>query len=133
MGIVLVRVVSEPIPCTSTTIVHVPATSATCAGMVPPLMEMVCEPATASTVPPTQVVLALGVGATMIPFVAVPGNGSVTETFTNGEAFVFCNVIASVEMPPGLTAGGVNVLLIENGLTTRTVKFAVRLLGMVRF
>ena len=101
-------------PCTSTLIVHAPGTSKTRAGIVPPVIEMVCVPATAVTVPPTHVVLVLGTGAMMIPSVGVPGKESVTDTFTNGEVFEFCSVIVSVEMPPGLTVGGVKDLLTEN-------------------
>lgn len=96
-------------------------------------MEIVWEPAVALTVPPAHVVLALGLGATIIPSVRLPGNGSVTDTFTKGTVFVFCNMILSVDMPPGLTVGGVKDLLTEISLTVSTVKLAVRGLGTVRF
>jgi len=69
----------------------------------------------------------------MIPLVGVPGNGSMTDTFTRGAVFVFCNVIVSVEIPPGLITGGVNDFLAEISLTDSTVRSAVRLLGIVRF
>lgn len=133
VGIVFVSVVRGPSACTSTTMVHSPGTFSTCAGMVPPVIEMVCVPATAFTMPPAQVVLAFGAGATIIPVAGVPGNGSVTDPFTNGAAFVFCTVIVSVEMPPGLTTGGVNDFRAEISLTASTVRSAVRLLGTVRF
>ena len=133
VGIVFGNVVREPSPCTSTIIVHSPGTSSTCAGMVPPVIEIVCVPAAAATMPPAHVVLVFGTGATIIPFVGVPGSGSVTDTFTNGETFVFRNVIVSVEVPPGLATGGVNDFLAEISLTVETVRSAVRLLGIVRF
>lgn len=99
--------------------------------MVPPVIEIVCAPATAVTIPPVHVVLASGTGAMIIPSVKVPGNGSVTDPFTNGKGFVFCSVIVSVEIPPGETTGGVNDFLAEISLTASTNRSAVRLLGMV--
>ena len=104
-----------------------------CAGTVPPVIEIVWVPATAVTTPPTQVVLAFGVGATIMPLVGVPGRLSVMDALIRGEAFVFCKVMVNVEIPPGLTIGGVKILLIEKSVSTCTVRFAVRGFGTVRF
>ena len=65
------------------------------------------------TTPPTQVVLAFGVGATIKPSVGVPGKLSVIEALIRGAALWLCNVIVKVETPPGLMLGGVKTLLIE--------------------
>lgn len=82
------------------------------------------------TVPPTQVVLACGTGATIIPSVGEPGRLSVTDALINGALFVFRNVIVKVEIPPGLTLGGVKFLLMEKALTIWTVKLALMGLGI---
>lgn len=81
------------------------------------------------TVPPAQVVLALGAGATVRPV----GRLSTTDTFTNGVVFVFCKVTVRVDIPRGATASGVNVLLAERSLKARTVKVAVVSPSGVRF
>lgn len=94
---------------------------------------MVCAPGTALTVPPAQVVSALGFGATIMPSVALPGSGSVIDTSTIGELFVFCRTIRNVDIPPGLTEGGVKDLLMEISLGTLTVRSAVTLFEIVRF
>ena len=96
-------------------------------------MEMVCDPGMAVTVPPVQVVLALGVGATIIPSVVEPGKSSVMEALINGEVFVLRRVMVNVDMPPGLTVGGVKTLLIEKSVTVSTVRSSVSGFGTVRF
>ena len=105
----------------------------TCAGTVPPVIEIVWVPGAAVTTPPVQVVLALGVGATISPLVGVPGKSSVMDALMSGEEFVFCKVIVNVEIPPGLTVGGVKALLIEKSVSTCTVRSSVRGFGTVRF
>lgn len=88
---------------------------------------MVCDPGVAAMTPPTQVVLAFGVGATKTElFAVVPGRLSVTDTLMIAEVFVFCKVIVSVEIPFGATVLGVKTLLIEKSLSACTVKFEVR-------
>ena len=96
-------------------------------------MVIVWVPAVAVTDPPGHVVLALGVGAMTTPSVVLPGNTSVRDTLLTGEAFVFCSEIESVDIPPGMTVGGVNALLIVTGVTACTVRSAVILFGIDLF
>ena len=112
-----------------TLIVHNPGTVPTWAGREPPVSWITCVPGTAVTVPPEQVVLTFGTGAT----VKSAGRLSTTATSTSGEVLVFCKVIVRVDMPNGDTAAGVNVLLTERSLKGSTVRVAVRLPGGVRF
>ena len=72
-----------------------------------------CAPAVALTVPPGQVVVALGVGAIIKPLVElpqdvvpVPVEESVRETLSSWLELVLVNVIVKVEIPPGLTMFG---------------------------
>ena len=110
-------------------IVQTPGTDPTWAGIEPPVSWIACVPGTAITVPPEQVVLALGTGAT----VRSPGKLSDTNTSTSGEVFVFCKVIVRVDTPKGATASGVNPLLAERSLNGSTVRGAVRLPEGPRF
>ena len=85
-------------------------------------------------VPPAQVVLAFGVGATNTVLLAfVPGRVSVSVTLTSASAFVFCNVIVNVEIPFRATVSGENALLTDKSLRPTTVKLAVTSLAGALF
>lgn len=60
----------------------------------------------AVTLPPEQVVEALGVGATTSPAVVVPGKVSVSDALVKALVESFVNVIVKVEMPLGATVPG---------------------------
>src|SRR5690349_1690292 len=82
-------------------------------GMMAPGANVIeLPPAGAVTLPPTHVVLALGLGARTTP----DGNASTTALISvAAEALAFVKVIVSVEMPPGPFAAGPNVLASPTG------------------
>jgi len=101
--------------------------------MMPPVallpipIEITCVPAFAVSVgmtlpAPVQVVLALGVGAMMTPFVAEPGKISVKVTLSSWLVFVLVRVIVKVDMPSGLTVVGANALETDSPLTVNVAE-----------
>ena len=80
-------------------------------------------------VPPAQVVMELGTGATTTPLVVFPGRISVRETISSGLVILFVSVMVSVDNPFALTVGGSKVFAIVRDVTvSAAVMLPVRVL-----
>ena len=107
MGIVLI-LVPGAVEVTSTDTVHDPGVDPDWAGTVPPLKEMVLEPAGAFTVPPQEF-------PDTLTMVIPAGKLSVHAALVNWNPFGLKIVTRRREVAPAAMVIGVNVLLISAG------------------
>ena len=107
IGIVLILLPGD-VEVTLTDTVHDPGVVPAWAGTVPPLREMLVEPAGAVTVPPQEL--------DVTPTTVIPaGKLSVQEALVNWKELGLKIVIRRTEVPPAAMEIGVKVLLISAG------------------